>query len=207
MYTQNNEESLIQEYFKGSTPKEMYLLDIGANDGKTFSNSLALIELGWNGILLEPSPKAFQKLQALHADNTNIKCLNYGIALTSGEVHFYESGGYDGGEDVALYSSISENEIKRWNGKVQFEQISVTMKTWEQFLVENKPSTIDFITIDIEGHDLDVLMQIDLTALKTKMVIAEWNSVDSVGEGMVNYCLKHGLREISRNAENIIFAK
>lgn len=207
MYTQNNEEILIHEYFKGASSSNMFLLDVGANDGKTFSNSLALIETGWNGFLLEPSPKAFQKLKALHADNHKVKCLNYGISLTSGEVHFYESAGYEDGEDVALYSSISENEIKRWNGKVKFEQISVTMKTWEQFLAENKPSAIDFITIDIEGHDLEVLMQIDLTALKTKMVIAEWNSVNSVGEGIINYCSKHCLHEISRNAENIIFAK
>ena len=206
MYSQNNEEKIILDYFWGCNPKDMNLLDIGANDGQTFSNSLALIQAGWNGILLEPSPKAFQKLQALHADNYKVQCMNYGIALASGEVHFYESGGYDGGEDVALYSSSSENEIKRWNGKVQFEQISVTMKTWEQFLAENKPTAIDFITIDIEGHDLDVLMQIDLTALKCKIVVAEWNSVDSIGQGMVNYCNQHGLREINRNAENIIFA-
>lgn len=207
MYSQNNEEKIILDYFWGCNPKDMNLLDIGANDGQTFSNSLALIQAGWNGILLEPSPKAYSKLSSLHAKNKNVLCLNYGISLTSGQSQFYESGGYDGGNDVALYSSISSNEIQRWNGKVEFEEISVFMKTWIEFLSENKVKGFDFITIDIEGHDLDILTQMDLSYLNCKMLIAEWNSVSDVGINMVNFCNQHGLREISRNAENIIFAR
>ncbi len=56
-YTQNNEEQIFIDYFKNQNPSELCVLDIGANDGKTFSNSLRLIELGWSAILIEPSPK------------------------------------------------------------------------------------------------------------------------------------------------------
>ncbi len=59
MYSQNNEEQIIIEYFKDF---KGHLLDIGANDGLTLSNSRKLIELGWTGDLVEPSPNAFQKL-------------------------------------------------------------------------------------------------------------------------------------------------
>ena len=42
MYSQNQEEQIILDYF--NDVKVGHVLDIGANDGKTFSNSLALIE-------------------------------------------------------------------------------------------------------------------------------------------------------------------
>ena len=51
-YTQNNEEALILNHFTNRNPSDLTVLDIGANDGKTFSNSLKVIELGWHGLLV-----------------------------------------------------------------------------------------------------------------------------------------------------------
>ena len=48
MYTQNDEESVIRGYFGYQDPKCLFLLDIGANDGQTFSNSRQCILDGWN---------------------------------------------------------------------------------------------------------------------------------------------------------------
>lgn len=51
MYSQNDEEAIIMRYFANRTGR---LLDIGAADGMTNSNSLALIERGWRAVLVEP---------------------------------------------------------------------------------------------------------------------------------------------------------
>lgn len=58
-YSQNGEQEAILKIFGES---EGRFLDIGAYDGKTFSNTLALIERGWSGVLIEPSPNAFMAL-------------------------------------------------------------------------------------------------------------------------------------------------
>src|SRR6186713_1166854 len=64
MYSQNNEEQIILDYFREG--KRGKVLDIGANDGITFSNSAKLIELGWSAVLVEPSPIAYQRLLQQH---------------------------------------------------------------------------------------------------------------------------------------------
>jgi len=52
-YSQNDEQDVILKHFDGRTGN---FLDIGAYDGVTFSNTRALLELGWTGTLVEPNP-------------------------------------------------------------------------------------------------------------------------------------------------------
>ena len=68
-YSQYGEDRLILDFFNG---KKGNLLDIGANDGRTISNSLLFIEHGWAGVLVEASPIAFEKLKKEHESNDNI---------------------------------------------------------------------------------------------------------------------------------------
>jgi hypothetical protein len=58
-YSQNDEERVIN----GVLDDAGDFLDVGAFDGKLFSNTLKLYERGWGGVLVEPSPKAFDGLQ------------------------------------------------------------------------------------------------------------------------------------------------
>ena len=52
-YSQNDEQDVILEFFQGRTGK---FLDIGAYNGVDLSNTRALVELGWSGIMVEPNP-------------------------------------------------------------------------------------------------------------------------------------------------------
>ena len=54
MYSQNHEDDIVLNFFQ-NTESNKTVLEIGANDGKTFSNSLLLIENGWKAHLVEPS--------------------------------------------------------------------------------------------------------------------------------------------------------
>jgi hypothetical protein len=62
--------------------------------------------------------------------------------------------------------------------------------------------TFDFINIDIEGMDFEVLSQIDLTDVKC--VCVEYNGIEP--QKYIDYCAQFGLTEIHRNGENLIFA-
>jgi hypothetical protein len=60
MFSQNNEEQVILNYFRDQAPASLHFLDIGANDGLNFSNIRQLALNGWNGACLEPS-KSIQR--------------------------------------------------------------------------------------------------------------------------------------------------
>lgn len=211
MYTQNNEEELVRAYFSDKDTKTMCLLDIGANDGKTFSNSRQLILDGWNAVLVEPSPKAFAKLKKLYPRNAKVKLKQFAIAESTGEVAFHESGSWNEDEsDVALLSSIKESELQRWGDRVSFTETKVQAYSFEDFLNKENLSEVKFhfISIDAEGVDWEILSQIDLTKLGCECLCVEWNGIPDLYTKMKDYCEKnHNMREYSKNPENLIFIR
>jgi FkbM family methyltransferase len=207
MYSQNHEDQIISDYF----PKNFLgtLVEIGANDGKTLSNSLMLIEQGWQAHLFEPSQEAFKALQILHLQNFKVFCYDYGISTKNGKAEFYHSGSLLTPQDVSLVSTIHENETSRWQNTVSFETREIELRTWDSWLktMPNPELTIDFISIDAEGEDWNILQQIDLRKHRTKVLCVEWNSVPANDVLFTQYANSHNLFEIHRNAENIIFAE
>lgn len=205
MYGQNNEDSFARDFFS-TRESNRTVLDIGANDGKTFSNSLLLIEDGWEGHLIEPS-STFNKCLELHADNDNVRVYPYGIAEEDNEMDFYESGTFEG-DDANLVSCIQPKEMDRWRGSVNFEKTKAWFLTFNTFLKleELEGKTFDFISIDVEGHDWIVLSQINLLLHKTKLLCVEWNSIPEMATKFIEYCAQYEMVEVHRNAENLIFA-
>lgn len=199
-YSQNTEDTIAANYFgsfKGT------LLDLGANDGMTFSNSFKLIQLGWEADLIEASPNTFTKLQKLHESNDKVKCHNIAVSNVNGRVKFYESGTLLGGSDKSLVSTVDKRELERWRGKVEFTETIVESVTFNKLLEDTKNKKFDLITIDIEGVDWIVLSQMDLTALGCKMLIVETNGKENIK--FIAHCAKHNMSLFNSNQENLIF--
>src|SRR5688572_24370294 len=129
-YSQNNEEQVILNYFKDYTTGTF--VDIGANDGKTFSNTYALSQRGFCGILVEPSPKAFFKLKQLYENTKGCFYLyNYAIGTSNSKVTLYESGELVNQGDVGLVSTLIEKETERFKRTVKYEPIQVNCYRWK----------------------------------------------------------------------------
>lgn len=200
-YAQNKEDLIILDYFKG---EKGTLLSVGENDGKTFSNAKLLIDNGFKAYLVEPS-SVFSKLEQLYKDNKKVKCYNFGLSFQTREVKFYESEEHvKGGSDKALVSTIHEHELRRWKN-VKFNEKTIKLVSTEEFLQDK--GKIDFISIDCEGEDWNILKEIDLTYYGVKCLIIEWNGDKKLKELYTEYCNHHGLKQIHQNAENLIFAK
>lgn len=203
MYSQNNEEQVILDYFKELKGN---LLSIGENDGKTLSNALALIELGWKAVLVEPSPTAFKKLSDLHKANPDVTLCNVAIGKADGKAILSESKHhFPDKSDVALLSTLIPAEKERWF-KVDFTDVEVDVVTYPTFISTLEDKDFDFISIDAEGMDYDILTQIDLTY--TKCLCIEHNSNMFYKELMRRYCAKFGLDKlIYQSGENIILVR
>jgi FkbM family methyltransferase len=200
MRSQNNEEQIILNYFGNHTGT---LLDIGANDGYTLSNSYNLMSRGWQGCLVEPAPGAWAKLEDLYLDVPGAFLFNYAIGARNGKAILYESGEHLGKGDTGLLSTIVATEMNRWKDTNNtFVETEVRVSTFSDFLIESPLKHFDLITIDAEGMDYEILRQIDLQAVKCRMLIIEFNGKHA--QKYIDYM--QGYRLVASNYENLIFA-
>lgn len=195
MYSQSEEEKYILEFFKGKPAGR--LLEIGAYHPTVFSNSRALIELGWSGVLVEPSPKCFKAIAEFYEDSSIVEVVNVAIGEDNSELPFYDSAGAVG---TAL-----EQHYKAWE-KVQldYEKILVNCVSWLTFY-QNFPGIFDFVSIDTEGMDYTILNQMDLEVMETKLLCVEYSYNNNK---IFDYLMMHGFQNIIyKNNENIIVSK
>jgi FkbM family methyltransferase len=198
MYSQNNEEEIILNYFQN---KKGHFLDLGANDGITLSNTHQLALNGWSGVCVEPAPTAFNKLKNLYKDNSSIECLEVAVGEKNGIMTLYDSNEHLGKGDTSLLSTLIPSEIDRWKGTQKFTPIEVKVITVEKLMETVKNNNFDFVSIDCEGVDYELLKSFIQFSNQTSMICVEWNNQDinKYIEILPNYTL------IYKNYENLIF--
>ena len=206
MYSQNKEEHFIVNFFKDKPVGN--LLDIGANDGITCSNSLRLIELGWQAVLVEPSPRAFSHLQKTHSGRENIHLFNFAITNSKGEIKLYESGAIRVSkylqDNVGLVSTLDKNWTKPWK-KTRYQEIMVPCLTFADLLLESPIKKFQFITIDTEGEDLNILKQIQLKDVGCELLCIEYIYPDKI-EPITKLCEVQGYKLVGQTKCNLLFA-
>jgi FkbM family methyltransferase len=207
-YGQNNEDEIINNLvvskygadFKGT------ILDLGSNDGITLSNSRFFIENGWLGVLVEAGKLPYEKLMKTILPNTI--AINCAIGTKNGLLKFYESDNLLNLGDVGLVSSLVSDETQRWrNAGIGFTEHHVECFDWNTFRdkFHLKNQKFDIISIDIEGMDYDVLLQMNLIELDCKVLCVEFNGNDM--HKYVDYVQLQGLMLVHQNSENLIFFK
>jgi len=197
-FSQNNEQDIILQYF-GS--RKGFFLDIGANDGQTLSNTYALQLQEWKGVLIEPSEEAFNRIKVRYG----VQKFNVAIGTEDGHCTFHEMGNHLNAGDVSLLSTIKKTELKRWPG-VEFKERMTEVWTYKTLLKHSPLKFFDFISIDAEGVDYEILEQIDLKY--TDMVCIEHNSNADLFQLIKTYCNKAGLYKcLLNNLENVIWAR
>jgi FkbM family methyltransferase len=168
-YSQFGEDDVVVEFFsKRPIEGKRRFLDVGAHDGISCSNSRWLAELGWEGTLVEPSPAAFQKLMQVYADRPDVNLLNVGlIPECMRVVKFYESGGL-------FVGTFDEKHRDEWEGKqhVHYRPIYVAGVDWES-LFSALPGPYHFISIDVEGTNVELFKMLALESSGAEMVCVE----------------------------------
>jgi FkbM family methyltransferase len=205
-YSQREEEIVITNYFEGFTGT---LLDLGSNNGIIFSNSRALIEKGWSGCLVEPCQKTFTELVINNAKYPKAWCRNVAIGTFNGHADFYESGSLINGHDHSLVSTLKAEETERWkkvNGPdqhaVEYRKTKVHVVDWKTFHRSAPHKQFDFITIDIEGMELEVLRQMNLVDLGCKLICIEYNNKNQEEfDSLIPFPL------VYKNRTNLIYGK
>jgi FkbM family methyltransferase len=157
-----------QDEFVVSVLKEKrngYFVDIGAYDGITISNTYYLEkELDWKGLCVEANPHTYNMM----TECRNTECINIAVAPYEKEVEILLNGW-----SSAINDSFTSSEILKQN----FESVKVNAITInELFERYNVPSEFDYLTIDIEGGELEILSQLDFSRWRFKVLTYEHNS-------------------------------
>lgn len=161
-YTQSNQDLfalLVNRFASG------FFLEIGANDGETYSNTLYLEEhFGWSGLLIEANPVYQTKLGMRRAETAICA-----ITQTEGDFEFVDAGLY-GGVRSTLDTKHSEKTVDAKIIKVRGAPLNIVLK-------ERKcPNTIDFVSIDVEGGELPIVRQLcELEGIRVRCGCIEHN--------------------------------
>lgn len=195
-YSQNDEDIYITSYFTGLENGKF--IDIGGFDPFRFSNTRLLYESGWNGVIVEPSPKCFKSFIKEYDGNPKIKLINAAISGEDGDTKFFEANG------DAISTTEIPHKVKWENSGVVYNEITVPTISMSRFINENGKGT-DFISIDTEATNYSLFLMLpDWFLTNLKMICIEHDNHYQEIEAII---YKYGFKKMYLNAENIILAK
>lgn len=151
-YSQLGEDVVIDSILGNKS--EGFYIDVGANDPIRFNNTARFYKKGWCGINIEPDIKKYKKLLKMRPRDIN---LNVGVSTKTGFMTFYKFI-----PDTLSTFSIEERDNNIKMGYKMIDEIhveTVTLSSIVSTYANNR--AIDFLTIDTEGNDLDVLKSYD----------------------------------------------
>ena len=164
-YSQNGQDLFVREVFKDK--RNGYFLEIGGGDGLWISNTLLLEqELGWSGILVEPT-KAYEKLIQNRPNCICVnKCVSEGFkTLTLFEIHDKGQAAINANaDDNTLLTQVADIDIadkaklnSRWGeAKRAYNVEAVPLK--HILDTANAPKYNDYFSLDVEGHEEAILI-------------------------------------------------
>jgi len=177
-YSQDGQDEYVEaNFFHGK--KNGVFVDIGAHDGISFSNTYHFeTDNGWTGLCIEPIPEVFAALQK----NRKAICVQGCIAPQNGTAKFLRLTGYtemlSGLADKydPKHKSRIENELRIHGGTA--EEIEVQCFRLNDLLRQHGLFHVDYLSIDTEGNELDILRSIDFDMFRIDIIDVENNYHD-----------------------------
>ena len=162
-YSQHFEDVLLARCFSNIT--DGFYVDVGAQDEEACSVTRYFYDRGWSGINIEPVAEFAETFKSRERDIT-ICC-----AVGSEEKVIPMSVSLDSG--LSSFNSENAENIKRLGYLIEQRDIQVTRlnSIFEKLGLEQK--TFEFLKVDVEGYELNVIMGIDLFRYRPKIILCE----------------------------------
>jgi FkbM family methyltransferase len=161
--------------------KDGFFLDVGSGDGTVFSNTKALEERGWRGLCIDPFPKNMQ-------DRSCQMLKEVVFSETGKRVTFQASGDVGGVTDT----------LGRWKGQaLGSPSVELTTVTLGEILERTKaPPFIHFVSLDIEGAELEALKAFPFDKYKIGAMAVEHNDEEPKRTEIEMLMTRHGYRKV-----------
>jgi FkbM family methyltransferase len=200
-YSQEGEDLLLKRVL-GNQKKGFYI-DVGAHHPVRFSNTYLFYKKGWSGINIDAFPGSMNIFNLLRPRDINIE-----VPISSKEeeltYHMFEHHAIN-----TFSKKVADEKIKM--GKRLVNKVKLKTKTLSEVLKKNlkKNQRIDFMNVDVEGYDLEVLKSNDWEMYRPKYVIAESLSTDLskdfFNDPVYRFLKKNGYEGYSKLHNSIIY--
>lgn len=201
--------------------QHVHYFQVGSHIGDTFNDGMFnKVQTGNNIILIEPVPYLFETLKEKYAAKTkdnqiiflNVAISNKNDSLTlyipSPKNDFTKFPGW-----ASQLASVNKDHIPKHISNLAVDTIQVPCYTLNKIFEMMEVKTIDTLLVDTEGHDYDILMDLDLSKLKPTTIEFEHKHMDGVftrGERfnkLMNHLSGYGYKTIKEDAENITLTR
>jgi FkbM family methyltransferase len=155
---------LVSAFFGGI---KGYFVEVGANEPRERSQTWLLEQSGWTGVLVEPQPDLAAELRGKR------KAKVFAVACSSPD---------NAGRELPLHVSGPLSSLDRARmapGARPERVINVPVRTLDSILVEaGSPTGFDFLSIDVEGHEIEVLRGFDIGRWRPHLILLEDHVAD-----------------------------
>jgi len=181
-----------------------FYVDVGASDGKTNSNTFLLEQMGWQGLCIEPNPESFARLQQTR---TGAHCCNVAASdRVSEDADFLQVESGPVGRS-GLLDTYRPEDLERMQRR-QNSRIAVPTRTLEQLFREcHVPRGVDYLDIDVEGHELHVLRGIDFRRHSFEVIGVETRPGFADHANIISFLTKQGYHPVALLGADTMFMR
>lgn len=220
--SQNGEDRIVAEWLARHHPTLVgRVLDIGAHDGWSLSNTARLLERGWGGTLIEASPRPLAKLIDRWGDREDVDVIGACVVTARqawrsragihGVTRWHDDAGAacHGGE--SFLGTTEEANVAKWAPHTKFRRAFLASIAARDIAAGAWPRRWDVWSIDVEGTSVEILQEMStvlagLHGVETRdqfplVVIVEH---DNLLPDVYGWASTYGYRVLEANAENVI---
>lgn len=165
-YSQEGEDMILRRMFESQT--KGFYVDVGAHHPKRFSNTYFFYKKGWCGINVDAMPGSMKSFDKIRPRDVNIEkpISSRNQVLTYFAFNEPALNGFS--------KEISEDRDGLNNYRIEFTK-DIETYTLEEILDNNlSPNEkIDFLSVDVEGLDFDVIKSINLKKYRPRVILVE----------------------------------
>jgi len=202
-YSQEGEDMILRRLFEKQ--KTGFYVDVGAHHPKRFSNTFFFYKEGWRGINIDAMPNSMSLFNKLRPRDINIEIP---ISDKKQKLKYYMFN------EPALNSFSKELAEKR-DGEDNYKIISekeMETSTIEEIFGKHLPygQEIDFLSIDVEGLDLQVLKSNNWKRFRPKVVLVEilGSSIQDIANSEeYKYLAEFGYKIFAKAINTVIFRR
>lgn len=202
-FSQEGEDLILGRIFERK--ENGFYVDVGAYHPVRFSNTLYFYKKGWRGINIEPRPGALELFNSLRPRDINIQVA---VSNSNKELDLYIFN------EEAL-NTFSPELAEQRSQIIGYEMISrkkIRMEKLSDLLTKYLPDnqSIDFLTIDTEGFDLEVLESNDWERYSPQIVVTEMLEYDFdkiLNSKLFSFLNSKGYRFFAKTFNSLFFRK
>jgi len=167
-FAQEGEDRVLCRLFEQRLYRPGFYVDVGAHHPTRFSNTYLFYSLGWRGINLDAMPGSMDAVSRKRPRDIN---LELAVGEAEGPLTYHDFS------EPALntFSATLAGEYRKIPGVRLTRTIQIPCRRLDRVLRETLPpgTRIDFLSVDVEGLDLEVVRSNDWAAFRPEVVLVE----------------------------------